>query len=169
MNRSASLVLAATLAISGATAASAASHMSRMSSKTTRASDTLSLSGDQQKSIWNDVSKFFEDVIEEPWQRDRPNYRRILATPTKVLLRGEEYYANLRNISPVSRLRELYQNTVVLLGRLKPELFSFRDQAQWKLTLGVLDQSRNAALQWAWFEHQASKVAPFSGETTPEL
>jgi hypothetical protein len=55
MKRSASLVLAAMLAMSGATAASAASHMSRMS-RTPRASDTLSLSGDQQKSIWNDVS-----------------------------------------------------------------------------------------------------------------
>jgi len=56
MKRSASLVLAAMLALSGATAASAASHMSRMS-KTTRASDTLNLSGNQQKSIWNDVSR----------------------------------------------------------------------------------------------------------------
>jgi hypothetical protein len=55
MKRSASLVLAAMLAMLGATAASAANHMSRMSSKTPRASDTLSLSGDQQKSIWNDV------------------------------------------------------------------------------------------------------------------
>jgi hypothetical protein len=56
MKRSASLVLAAMLAMSGATAASAASHMSRTSNKMSRASDTLSLSGDQQKSIWNDVS-----------------------------------------------------------------------------------------------------------------
>jgi hypothetical protein len=44
------------LAMSGATAASAASHMSKMS-KTTAASDTLTLSGDQQKSIWNDLSR----------------------------------------------------------------------------------------------------------------
>jgi opacity protein-like surface antigen len=60
MKRSASLVLAAVLAMSGATAASAASHMSKMSntmSKTTAASDTLTLSGDQQKSIWNDLSR----------------------------------------------------------------------------------------------------------------
>ena len=55
MKRSASLVLAAMLVMSGATAASAASHMSRTSNKMSRASDTLSLSGDQQKSIWNDV------------------------------------------------------------------------------------------------------------------
>ena len=56
MKRSASLVLAAALAVSGATAASAASHMSKMSSRTAAASDTLSLSGDQQKSIWKDIS-----------------------------------------------------------------------------------------------------------------
>jgi hypothetical protein len=120
-------------------------------------------------SPWGKVIQFFEEVIEEPWQRDRPNYRRILATPTKILLRGEEYYANLRNISPVRRLRELYQNTPVLLDQLKPELFSFRDQAQWKLTLGLLDQVRNAALQWAWFEHQMCKVAPFANEPAPAL
>ncbi len=118
---------------------------------------------------WGDVTAFFDDVIEEPWQRDRPNYRRILATPTKILLRGEEYYANMRNISPVLRLRELFRNTSVLLDRLKPELFSFRDQPQWKLTLGVLDQVRNAALQWAWFEHQVSRVTPFANEPAPEL
>jgi opacity protein-like surface antigen len=64
MKRSASLVLAAVLAMSGATAATAANHMSKMSKmssmtspKTTAASDTLTLSGDQQKSIWNDLSR----------------------------------------------------------------------------------------------------------------
>jgi hypothetical protein len=64
MKRSAPLVLAAVLAISGATAASAANHTSKMSktmsetsSKATSASDTLTLSGDQQKSIWNDLSR----------------------------------------------------------------------------------------------------------------
>ena len=58
MKRSAALVLAAVLAMSGATAASAASHLSKMSNTTskTAASDTLTLSGDQQKSIWNDLS-----------------------------------------------------------------------------------------------------------------
>jgi hypothetical protein len=118
---------------------------------------------------WSDVIGFFEEVIEEPWQRDRPNYRRILATPTKILLRGEEYYANLRNISPVRRLRDLFDNTSMLLGRVKPAMFSFRDKAQWKLTLGVLDQLRNVALQWAWFEHQVCKVTPFANEPAPEL
>lgn len=53
MKKSASLVLAAVLALSGATAASAATHMS---SKMPGASDMLSLSGKQQKSIWKDVN-----------------------------------------------------------------------------------------------------------------
>jgi opacity protein-like surface antigen len=57
MKGSASLLLAAVLAMSGATAASAASHMSKMSKTTTAAGDTLTLSGDQQKSIWNDLSR----------------------------------------------------------------------------------------------------------------
>jgi hypothetical protein len=52
MQNSASLLLAAVLALSGATTA-AASHMSKMSKAP---GDTLTLSGDQQKSIWNDVS-----------------------------------------------------------------------------------------------------------------
>jgi hypothetical protein len=56
MKRSASLVLAAVLALSGATAATAASHMSKTSKMSKGASDTLTLSGGQQKSIWNDVS-----------------------------------------------------------------------------------------------------------------
>lgn len=118
---------------------------------------------------WGDVIEFFDARIEEPWQRDRPNYRRILASPTKILLRGEEYYANMRNISPVHRLKDLYQNTDLLLNQLKPALFSFRDQPQWKLALGVLDQVRNAALQWAWFEHQVSNVAPFADEGAAQL
>lgn len=57
MKNSASLVLAAVLALSGATAASAASHMSARSERTAGASDTLNLSGNQQASIWKDVSR----------------------------------------------------------------------------------------------------------------
>jgi opacity protein-like surface antigen len=57
MKNSASLALAAMLALSGATAASAASHMSARSERTPGASDTLTLSGDQQSTIWNDVSR----------------------------------------------------------------------------------------------------------------
>lgn len=56
MRKSALLALAALLAVSGATAVSARGHMSN-ANKTPGASDTLTLSGDQQKSIWNDVSQ----------------------------------------------------------------------------------------------------------------
>ena len=55
MNKSTTLALAATLALSGVTAA-AANQMSRHAAKTAAASDTLSLSNAQQKSIWSDVS-----------------------------------------------------------------------------------------------------------------
>jgi hypothetical protein len=54
MKRSASLALAAVLALSGVTAATARSHMSN---KTTVASDTLTLSDAQQQSLWTDVSQ----------------------------------------------------------------------------------------------------------------
>jgi len=62
MKISASLVLAAVLAMSGATAASAGytskphNSMSK-THKTMGASDALSLSGEQQKSIWKDLSR----------------------------------------------------------------------------------------------------------------
>jgi hypothetical protein len=54
MKKSASLALAAALVLTGATAATARSHMSN---KTTGASDTLTLTDEQQQSIWNDVSR----------------------------------------------------------------------------------------------------------------
>jgi Protein of unknown function (DUF1236) len=54
MKKSASLALAAVLALSGVSAATARSHMSN---QTTGASDTLTLSDADRQSIWNDVSK----------------------------------------------------------------------------------------------------------------
>jgi hypothetical protein len=57
MKKSASLALAALLALSGATAASAANRMANPSNKTPGASDTLKLSNTQQKSIWKDISR----------------------------------------------------------------------------------------------------------------
>jgi opacity protein-like surface antigen len=56
MTRSISAALAFALALSAITAASAANHMNR-ASKTTAASDTLTLSDAQHASIWNDVSR----------------------------------------------------------------------------------------------------------------
>ncbi|KWV52551.1 hypothetical protein AS156_10135 [Bradyrhizobium macuxiense] len=55
MRNLAPLAVATVLALSGVTAA-AANHANQMSNKTTGASDTLSLSDTQQKSIWKDVS-----------------------------------------------------------------------------------------------------------------
>jgi hypothetical protein len=56
MKTTASLALAAALALTGATAASAR-HMSGHAAQAAAASDTLNLSDDQQKSLWNDVSR----------------------------------------------------------------------------------------------------------------
>jgi hypothetical protein len=56
MRKPATLAVAAMLAVSAVPAASAANHMSSRN-KTTGASDTLTLSDSQQKSIWNDVSR----------------------------------------------------------------------------------------------------------------
>lgn len=56
MKKPATLVVAALLAVSAVPAASMASQMSSRN-KTTGASDTLTLSDSQQKSIWNDVSR----------------------------------------------------------------------------------------------------------------
>jgi len=56
MKKSASLALAALLALSGVTAASAANRMA-MASPSSKTPDTLSLSDTQQKSIWKDISR----------------------------------------------------------------------------------------------------------------
>jgi hypothetical protein len=57
MKKSASAVVAAVLLLSGVSVASAASHMSNRSARSAAASDTLTLSDTQQKSIWKDVSR----------------------------------------------------------------------------------------------------------------
>ncbi len=57
MKKSASLTLAAVLALSGVTAASARHMSGRMHGATANASDMLSLSGTQQKKVWSDVSR----------------------------------------------------------------------------------------------------------------
>jgi len=56
MKKSASVAVAAVLLLSGVSVASAASHMSNRSGNSATASDTLALSGAQQKSIWKDIS-----------------------------------------------------------------------------------------------------------------
>jgi hypothetical protein len=55
MKKSASVALAAVLLASGVSAAAAASHMSKTTAMAP--SDTLNLSGTQQKEIWKDISR----------------------------------------------------------------------------------------------------------------
>jgi hypothetical protein len=117
----------------------------------------------QEKSTpWNELLQFYMEVLEEPWQRDRPNYRRILAAPTKILLRGEDYYANLRNISPAKRISDLRTITGDLVSRLNAVFFDYDTLERWKLVLGYLDYVRNAALQIAWLENQIGTLYCFS-------
>lgn len=125
---------------------------------------TISIVGNKMSlpHIWRKVVDYFEGLIEVPWQQDRPNYRRILAAPSKIILRGEEYYANLKNIAPWERLKSLLFATNALVEKLLSEsLLSYSNLNEWKLCLAVFDQLRNAALQVAWFENQLPSLPSF--------
>lgn len=104
--------------------------------------------------VLNMLKGFFSERL--PYrQPDRPCFKRILFTPTKVLLRGEQYYVNMRNISPFERLDQMYRELNTLRGvaaRIQPHL-SFASQDEWKLSLAFLDQFRNIALQLLSFSH----------------
>jgi hypothetical protein len=112
---------------------------------------------------WGVIYRYFDYRQEEPWQQDRPNYWRVLATPTKIILRGEEYYANLRNVPPIQRLQDLLKATKVVVRLCQDEdplSYSLKDE--WKLSLALFDQLRNCALQLAWFTNQLIVVDSFS-------
>lgn len=113
------------------------------------------------KAPYDGVAKYFRELLEKPWQRERPNHRRILATPTQFLLRGEDYYTNLKNESPTTRLKEIIANTGAAFDHVQPELMNVRDEDEWKLLLALIDQLRNASLQLGWFEN-ALGTGPFS-------
>ncbi len=120
---------------------------------------------------WRKVVEYFEELIEVPWQQDRPNYKRILAAPTKIILRGEEYYSNLKNIAPWERINTMLSATNVLVRKkwLSKSLLGYSNLNEWKLCLAVFDQLRNAALQVAWFENQLSTLPSFKNMHTPEI
>ena len=113
---------------------------------------------------------YFDAELPSYWQPGRPCKRRILWTPSKVLLRGEAYYTNMRNASPIDRIR-LISDELIAISALgptvadmifklparqldNPELF-----AMWKLLLGYLDQLRNASLQLFAFIHATHFMA----------
>jgi hypothetical protein len=112
------------------------------------------------RAAWSRCVKYFDERLHTPWQTDRRSYKRILLTPTKVLLRGEEYYANLKNEPPLSRLAEIIVSTGSALSQLCA-IPRWRDHIEWRLTLALVDQIRNGALQLAWLAKGVGKL-PFS-------
>ena len=118
---------------------------------------------------WKDIFEFFNDRSDIPWQRDRPNYQRILNSPTKVLLRGETYYLGMMNISPLLRFKQLKENLEKTIALLTPGLATFDTKAKWKLLLGLLDQLRNDALQVSWLENSLQSEERFSGLGDPDF
>jgi hypothetical protein len=119
---------------------------------------TRELGGDQA------IFSYFQERFSGYWQPGRPCYRRILYTPTKVLLRGEHYYAHMKNMPPVDRIRAM----LVELGqiqRLAGDAVALMksssdsgDLRRWKLCLAFIDQLRNIVLQLFSFVHATSGI-----------
>ncbi len=98
---------------------------------------------------------YFQARLQDFWQDDRPCMRRILYTPTKVLLRGEQYYVNMRNASAFWRLESMWGELAESWSPVCGALFEWRpqDDIEWQLLLGFFDQVRSAALQLYLFVH----------------
>lgn len=103
---------------------------------------------------------YFSERLSHAWSPAHPCYRRVLFTPTKVLLRGEAYYINMRQESPFQRFRlildEMDRLATVACG-IMPHLGEAQED-EWKLVLALLDQIRNIALQAFSFLHAAPSV-----------
>lgn len=107
------------------------------------------------------VLGYFNEKLVSYWQPGRPCYRRLLYTPTKVLLRGEQYYVHMKNISPVDRIGEMITELrkIQELSTHFNGLLNAADttpiSGRWKLCLAFLDQLRNIGLQFFSFAHAA--------------
>ncbi len=110
---------------------------------------------------WQRVIEYFEHPLGGLWQKDRPNLARRLETPTKTILRGEEYYCNLANLPPVERLNKLRESldNVFRALDLRTVFHGWVAPWKWKLALAVCDQLRNYTLQFNWFSYQISRHA----------
>ena len=123
---------------------------------------------------WRDIGKgrnsrvesrlleHFTQRLPDAWSPAHPCYSRVLFTPTKVLLRGEAYYINMRRESPFRRFRQIVEEMEVnatLAYGIKPDLEGkLLEMDDWKLVLALLDQIRNIALQTFSFLHVAQSV-----------
>lgn len=110
---------------------------------------------------------YFCRKLPDAWSPTHPCYQRILWTPTKVLLRGEAYYVNMRRLSPFKRFELILEEMQLIKGlidRLQPNLPSIaKDDSEWKLLLALLDQMRNISLQIFSFLHESVQI--FSNES----
>jgi len=78
------------------------------------------------------------------WTTDRPCLSRVLYTPSHVLMRGEMYYINMKNISPILRMEKYLDEVDLLLEEGPSEMVSGKIFSH--LFLAFLDQFRNAFL-----------------------
>jgi hypoxanthine-guanine phosphoribosyltransferase len=116
-----------------------------------------------QSDTIKDLLSYFLKKLPDAWSPIHPCFQRILWTPTRVLLRGEEYYLNMRRLSPFKRFELMLEEMHIickLLSRLRPKFESIaNDEFEWKLMLALLDQMRNISLQTFSFLHEAVKVS----------
>ena len=118
---------------------------------------------------WRSVVRYFEGTLGDKWQTDRPNFARRLETPTRTILRGDEYYINMANLPPLERIRHIATSFGDLLTkvRLSEVLGPWREIDEWKLALAVCDQLRNQALQLNWFAHRLARYARLHAPSEP--
>lgn len=110
---------------------------------------------------------YFDARLPDYWQEDRPSMRRVLFAPTKVLLRGEQYYVNMLNASPFKRLKSMWSEATGAWRETAASIQGWHPTTnqEWQLLLGFHDQIRNIALQLYLFVHAgAKKLGKFEGD-----
>ncbi len=108
---------------------------------------------------WKKVVAYFEETLGGLWLKDRPNLARRLETPTKTILRGEEYYLNMANLPPVERISQIARHFASLftICDLRMLFEGWDTLWKWKLALATCDQLRNCILQINWFAYQMGR------------
>lgn len=108
---------------------------------------------------WQKVVQYFEKRLGGQWQSDRPNLARRLETPTKTILRGEEYYINMANVLPIDRIESITANfgDLFKICDLRKLFRGWDEVWKWKLALAICDQLRNCVLQVNWYAYQLDR------------
>jgi hypothetical protein len=116
------------------------------------------IAGEERAGPFAELIAYFTERLPDTWSPAHPCMRRILFTPTKVLLRGEEYYINMRKESPFRRFERILdemRRISTLASKLMPDLSAVESNDDWKLALALFDQIRNISLQTFAFVHAA--------------